>query len=478
MTTTNTFSLSREDMHRFRQNALIGIESAQSNQPLQTLAIAAAESRFRLPQDVDLLSVSRLEIEQGAFLPHQARRLLRRLVGPGDGSVDDHVSAATPYALRRAGWRLHPFDFAHLEGYLARHAASFGHNERQWLSLVRPEKPQTEENYWDGPRTEEFLPKASKGQKISYLTQVRGSDPGRARELIAQLIPNEDADSRGRLLRVLSMHLSVDDRDFLQGFDRDRAPSVKQVAQGLLARLPGSENEAHLVKLIQDYIVIKTEGLLKRSKVLVYQGPTAPSGEPEHQRWSALTAALTLQAMVTALGQTPESLIDMSSTSGSSPQFLPILTRIALHEGRLALFSRGLNAANDNLEAVLDAIFDHEFTQVPREHRQHAVRVCVTQIQQRVKPLGSSLNVSLVYRMLHAVAGGDYEPLPDDIGQTLLDALLAVKEFDGVTQQTMIALSSLLSVNLSEQVIKACEETAPRAALFHRFLLNMATSKT
>lgn len=478
MTTDANLLPSREELLRFRQKALIGLEPVQPVQSLQLLALASAESRFRLPQALDLVSVSRLQIEHGVFLPHEARRLLRRLIGPGDSSVDDPVSAAVPHAVRRAGWRLHPFDFAHLEGYLVRHAQHFGHDERQWLSRVRPQKLQVEDNYWDGPLTEEFLPNASKGQKISYLTQLRGSDPSRARELISRLILREDADTRGRMLRVLSMHLSVDDRDFLQGFDKDRAPSVKQVAQALLARLPGSENEAYLAKLIQDYIVIKTEGLLKRSKVLVYQGPTTASGEPEHQRWSALTTALSIQAIANALRETPESLIDMSCASGSSPQFLPLLTRMALHEGQVALFSRGVNAADESLERVLTSIFDQEFIQLPHEHRQHAVRVCALRALPRTRLLAQGLNVSLLHRMLYAIAGGDYEPLPDDIGQALLNALLAVKEFDGVTQQTMNVLCSLLSVNLSEQVIGACEEAAPRAALFHRLLLSMQAAKT
>ena len=80
----------------------------------------------------------------------------------------------------------------------------------------------------------------TRAQRTAYLTALRETDPGRARELVRETWAKEPAPSRAAFLATFSRGLSLDDEEFLESALDDRGKDVRQTASDLLARLPGS----------------------------------------------------------------------------------------------------------------------------------------------------------------------------------------------------------------------------------------------
>ncbi|MBM2621582.1 SWIM zinc finger family protein [Actinoplanes sp. LDG1-06] len=81
----------------------------------------------------------------------------------------------------------------------------------------------------------------SSGERVGYLTQLRSTDPARARELVESTWAEESSDDRARFVGALSTGLSTDDDPFLERALDDRRKEVREAALDLLRRLPGSQ---------------------------------------------------------------------------------------------------------------------------------------------------------------------------------------------------------------------------------------------
>src|SRR5262249_14403820 len=84
--------------------------------------------------------------------------------------------------------------------------------------------------------SEESLAQAGKTQKRSYLKELRSRDPDKARVLIERLLPGEAATVRAELVALLASSLGDADKGFLISLAADRAQSVRDGADLLLAR--------------------------------------------------------------------------------------------------------------------------------------------------------------------------------------------------------------------------------------------------
>ena len=80
----------------------------------------------------------------------------------------------------------------------------------------------------------------SLSQRRAYLTSLRDTDPGAARDLLAAGWTNESGTDRGQLISVLIRGLSLADEEFLEAALDDRHGTVRAGARRLLAQLPGS----------------------------------------------------------------------------------------------------------------------------------------------------------------------------------------------------------------------------------------------
>ena len=103
----------------------------------------------------------------------------------------------------------------------------------KWLADLAPDAPRPGEDAW---RLGDI------GQRRGYLTALRASDPGAARELIATSWAAAGASERVMFLRVLADRpgLAAEDEPLLEAALDDRADDVHGWAGYLLATLPGS----------------------------------------------------------------------------------------------------------------------------------------------------------------------------------------------------------------------------------------------
>jgi hypothetical protein len=79
-----------------------------------------------------------------------------------------------------------------------------------------------------------------RGQRLTYLERLRDVDPDAARAALRGTWMSEPAPDRAAFLATFERGLGPADEEFLEGALADRAKDVRQVAAGLLARLPGS----------------------------------------------------------------------------------------------------------------------------------------------------------------------------------------------------------------------------------------------
>lgn len=78
-------------------------------------------------------------------------------------------------------------------------------------------------------------------ERLHVLRLVRSSDPARGRELLESTWVRERAALRAEAIDLLSVNLSVDDQPFLDAALADRATAVRERAETLLLRIPGSQ---------------------------------------------------------------------------------------------------------------------------------------------------------------------------------------------------------------------------------------------
>jgi hypothetical protein len=92
--------------------------------------------------------------------------------------------------------------------------------------------------------------------RLALLRHLRGTDPGRARQLLAATWFREPAPERAALLGELLVGLSDDDEPFLEAALDDRAAAVREAAVGLLGRLPSSRWAARMAERLRPRVAV------------------------------------------------------------------------------------------------------------------------------------------------------------------------------------------------------------------------------
>lgn len=114
----------------------------------------------------------------------------------------------------------------------------------RWLAALNPEwgyalggGDAPDMDLWDHGTVE---------QRKTLLARLRASDPDRARRLLQEGFPQLDARERAGLLEACASGLDPADEDFLEALLADRSKEVRQLAAGLLSRLPQSRYVARM----------------------------------------------------------------------------------------------------------------------------------------------------------------------------------------------------------------------------------------
>lgn len=111
----------------------------------------------------------------------------------------------------------------------------------QWLARQRPDWAQLgEQPSAAGAAGPETWTTGRSAQRVAYVRELRETDAGAARDLLAEGWSRESGADRAQLIAVLERGLSAADEEFLEAALDDRASGVRVAARRLLARLPGS----------------------------------------------------------------------------------------------------------------------------------------------------------------------------------------------------------------------------------------------
>jgi hypothetical protein len=201
--------------------------------------------------------------------------LLPQLLSTGDASVRER---ALPVLGERGRWlsRFHP--------------------DWHWVTAGSPALSgadrQTLVRLWD---------EGTIGERCRALETLRRTEPAEARQWLQESAAKEKADQRARLVATLSVGLNTDDEPFLESLLDDRSEQVRQVAAGLLARLPDSALSARMRSRAEVLLSAEKTGLLRKKLKLVCRPPEeidktwerdgisrkVPAGQGKRAIWTA-----------------------------------------------------------------------------------------------------------------------------------------------------------------------------------------------
>jgi hypothetical protein len=303
------------------------IEPGDPKATLKALALLAQHNRFRRPGRVAALPVKPLFADERAVVPDAARPLLRSLFagkrGPWRGS---DVIADT---MERRRLKLHPFDLPLLDDFVKAYADQLGASAIAWSERNSAAPAQAysfvdtlDESNWSLGRP---------AQKAAFIRSLRATEAARARRLVEQVFAREQPPVRLSLVKAMAENLSPADAPFLASLTKDRAPSIREATESLLAMLPGSPQRA---KRLQDFVgrIKRTKAGLRRRTVLEFDYP-ATVKEEQRESWAvAMFAWMPLEDVANGLGLAVDEIVDSAASD-------PVLTTIlAIQLSRAARF--------------------------------------------------------------------------------------------------------------------------------------------
>jgi Family of unknown function (DUF5691) len=305
------------------------IEPDDPKAAVKALALLGQHSRFRRPACPTRVSVEPMFPDERAIVPEAARPLLLSLFsGKGDDPIDP-IPFALAEAMQRRHLRLHPFDLPRLDDFVKTYAEQLGSSAVAWTQRhVTTTTPDTysfvetiDEANWMHGRP---------AQRAAFIRNLRTMDAVRARALIEGVFASEQAPVRLVLVKALAENLSPADQPFLEGLTKDRAPTVREAVESLLARLPGSQQAAKRLEECLSRIKRASVGVLRRRAVLQLDYP-ATVQEWQHEAWAISTfGTISLDDFAKGL----ELSIDEIVTAAADDQILSTVLAVQASQAR------------------------------------------------------------------------------------------------------------------------------------------------
>lgn len=322
---------------------------------LQALALLGQHQRFvrRWSRRVE---AARPGFEDSRALPPAAARpLMISLLSGRNGSADDGLAHAVAEALDRGRLRVHPFDLPRLDAFVRRHADSLGTSVLAWINRnAAPEEGEETNPYFfveqvDASNWQQSWP----SQKAAFIREQRRLDPDKARDLVIGAFASERAPVRVGLVKALATGLSAADTAFLESLAGDRAPSVREAAETLLGRLPGSAASAKRLTECIGRIKVEKTGILRRGRALSLDYPATI--RPHQQlHWAFETfSGVGLATLAEELGLGIEDL----AKSAKDAVLGLVLAALAVREGHWPLLA-SLSEGRSDLWPLLDQLED------------------------------------------------------------------------------------------------------------------------
>ena len=265
---------------------------ALSGQFLGATVTTEAPSALRVLPDIPALALP--------TVPDALRPLVRRILA---ASKDTASRTEFVHFLAERGWTTHPADW--MPDASDEDAPDVYATWCDWAAFAAAGETTQRQaaDQLTAANWEDFWPAARK----AALTGLRRRDPSAARALLEAKLGSENADTRLRLLSLLSERLSDDDAAFLESLvANDRAPKVKALATSMLARLGHGRAAGEDIAELAGFFSVKTKGLLRRTRVIDFATPKTPA---QWQRRKILLDGTDLTSFAGALGLTPQDLI-------------------------------------------------------------------------------------------------------------------------------------------------------------------------
>ncbi|WP_169804061.1 DUF5691 domain-containing protein, partial [Actinomadura formosensis] len=181
-------------------------------------------------------------VEDAPVVPRAAAARLRRILGGEQIRVlPEWLDAAAAH-----GWRVPPqalpdlLDRGRSDRVLRPSIARAAGRRGVWLALQNTDWAYLVGSGDDPGGGHEVWETGTRNRRVAYLTRLRKTEPGRARELLRQTWGKEPAPDRAAFIATFEHGLSPDDEEFLEAALEDRGKDVRQRASDLLARVPGS----------------------------------------------------------------------------------------------------------------------------------------------------------------------------------------------------------------------------------------------
>ena len=445
-----------------RRRYLLGLAkggAAPGAEALGDLALLAMRSRFERPLAPTGAPLDPLPPDPRPLMSDEARASLLRLCAGKAAIRDDLLAMAAVEAMQRSAVQLHPFDFAQLEDFMVLFASLLGPRAIAWVRLVRPGK-EPQPAFEAEAVTEENLTAAGAPAMVAFLRSLRAGERQRARSIIERVFPEQSAATRADLIDVLRSGLAADDAPFLETAAADRAKSVRERAAALLERIPGTSGyEAKLARL-KDRLKVKT-GLLRRRRTL-----SVVSQDSQPAPLAELFEGARLDDVARALGL---ELQEFAELAADTPEIQAFVLRSAAAERRLDLIPLFEAALTQNQGMVMAEVLDQTVPLPPAAEQDGLVRACVRPLSWTAMP--SRWALDRTYVALE-------RPLPVDVVAEMFAAaawsetLAKARENNAPALIDVIeSVAPLIPRELSERFIGEVGALAPRAALFHRFLL-------
>lgn len=356
--------------HIFADDLPCGVGSAD----LKVAALLAQALRLERPPAPLAYEIEQAVRTRRSFLPEELRMPFVRLFGSGKSALppQDDLALGMAVALERRFLAPHPYDFHRLEGFLRVHADRLGADVLDWLE--RDKATQERQSYFDlAVITDDNWTEATPARRERFINERRRADPATARALVEAVWASEAADMRLRLLGPLSVRLGPDDRAFLEGLAKDRAPKVRDLAAFMLGRLPGPNGEqpAHQEALAR--ITRGTTGFIRKKTVLKLELPATVANDAGAAWVFQQFGVIAIEACLTKLGM---SAVDAIEAAREDPMLLAAFTVMAANSRRFDLitevaalsdwplsvlgaggFSAGLEFSPDEAHALVEAVF-------------------------------------------------------------------------------------------------------------------------
>jgi hypothetical protein len=260
---------------------LPGLVPGDARSALHALSLAGQALRFEQPATQIDFTVERWPHDERRIIPNDLRGRAIRLLASRSCAEGSELALAFAFDGHRL--RPHPFDFPTVGGFVRKYAEQLGVTAQHWAQ--RDTAVEKRNEYFDADDvSEKNWTEAPRARRVKFLEELRMRDTAAARELLTSVWAHEDPETRVRLLATMQVGLAAEDKLFLQGIEKDRAPRVRNLVQRLLSRLPGETSENPALAAVLSRLQQTHAGKLRKRQVLKLELP-ANVKEQTASRW-------------------------------------------------------------------------------------------------------------------------------------------------------------------------------------------------